>query len=58
LEEVCNSLGCGHNKAVKLMAELDVAKGVGLIERERQGLSKPCKIYVKSFVAKTDVQTS
>lgn len=36
-------------KAVRLFAELDSKKGIGLIERKRQGLGKPAIIYVKNF---------
>lgn len=50
LEEVQSDLGCAHGKAVKLLAELDSAKGIGLIERVRQGLGKPDIIYVKQFI--------
>jgi len=49
LEEVCELLNCSHGKAVRVFAELDVAKGVGLIERVRQGLGRPSRIYVKKF---------
>ena len=33
VEEIEETMGCGHNKAVRLLAELDVVKGIGLIER-------------------------
>ena len=36
-------------KAVRLFAELDSKKGIGLIECKRQGLGKPAIIYVKNF---------
>lgn len=49
LEEIQRDLNCGHDKAVKLLAELDASKGVGLIERIRQGQGRPAKIYVKQF---------
>lgn len=58
LDDTKASLRCGHDKAVKLMAELDAAKGIGLIERVKQGLGKPCKIYVKNFISTAEVQTS
>ena len=38
LEEACEQLCCKTDKAVKLFAELDSAKGVGLIRRVKQGL--------------------
>ena len=51
LEEVEEAMCCGHDKALKLFQELDTGKGVGLIERIRQGLGRPMKIYVKRFNA-------
>ena len=47
LENVMFMMDCGHNKAVKLFAELD---GKGLIERVRQGQGRPTRIYVKNFI--------
>ncbi len=44
-------LNCGNEKAVKLMSELDCKRGIGLIERVRQGQGKPSIIYVKNFAA-------
>ena len=49
-EEVRKDLNCGNDKALKTLAELDTNKGVGLIERVKQGQGKPTKIYVKRFV--------
>ena len=51
LDEIQRDLNCGHEKAVKLLAELDAAKGIGLIERIRQGQGRPAKIYVKQFTS-------
>jgi hypothetical protein len=50
LLEVQELMNCGHNKGVRLMAELDDEKGIGLIERVKQGLGKPARIYVKNFL--------
>lgn len=47
LDEIRGDLNCGHEKAVKLLAELDTGRGFGLIERVRQGQGRPTKIYVK-----------
>ena len=49
VEEVKEELNCGKNKAINLLAELDVKKGFGLIERKRQGMGKPDVIYVRHF---------
>lgn len=49
LDEIQEDLGCGHNKAVRLLAELDTGKGCGLIERVKQGQGRPTIIYVKRF---------
>ena len=50
-DEIQVDLNCGHDKALKLLAELDTAKGIGLIERVKQGQGKPTIIYVKQFTA-------
>ena len=52
VEEIADDLCCGRDKAMKLLAELDKAKGAGLIERIRQGKGKPTKIYVKRFTTR------
>lgn len=57
IDEIMEDLGCGHNKAVRLLAELDT-KGVGLIERKKQGQGKPTMIYVKQFVEPTPREKS
>ncbi len=59
--EIQEQIGCGHNKATKLLKELD---DFGLIQRKKQGLGKPDVIYVMNFVTgqqelpKEDIQTS
>ena len=50
LEEAIEFLGFGKDKLVKLFQELDQDRGIGLIERKKQGQGKPTKIYVKNFV--------
>ena len=52
VEEVMDLLGCGRQKAIKNIAELDSEKGMGLIEKKRLGLGKPNVIYVKNFMIK------
>ena len=52
-EEIREDLCCGNDKALKLLAELDMKKGYGLIERIKQGQGKPTKIYVKRFTTTT-----
>ena len=47
--EIQRELQCGHNKAVRLLKELD--QGCGLIQRKRQGLGRPDRIYVMNFVS-------
>ncbi|EEP27935.1 hypothetical protein GCWU000342_01480 [Shuttleworthella satelles DSM 14600] len=37
--------------AIKTLDELDMKKGIGLIERVRLGLGKPNVIYVKDFMS-------
>lgn len=53
IDEIMEALACAEQKAAKLLNELE--KGVGLIERKRQGLGKPNLIYVKNFVDKSTV---
>ncbi len=50
IENIREDLGCSKEKAVKVLAELDAGKGIGLIEKIRRGLGKPDIIYVKNFV--------
>lgn len=51
-DEIRADMGCGNDKALKLLSELDTKKGVGLIERIKQGQGKPTKIYVKRFTTR------
>lgn len=46
LEEVCEVLGCGHDKATKLFYELE---SYALLRRKKQGFGKPAKLYVLKF---------
>lgn len=52
LEEIELALNCSHSKAVRLFAELDSEKGIGLIERVKQGQGRPAIIYVKRFTTR------
>lgn len=53
LSEIQEDISCGHEKAVKLLAELDTGhKGIGLIERIKQGQGRPTRIYVKRFTTR------
>lgn len=54
LNEIQENLNCGHDKATKLLVELDIRNGIGLIERVKQGQGRPAKIYVKRFVIGAD----
>ena len=47
LEDAMAFMGCGHNKAVRLFADLEK---IGLIERKKQGQGRPTRIYVKNFI--------
>ena len=51
IEQISEDLGCGRDKGIKVMAELDDRKGIGLIEKVRRGLGKPDIIYVKNFAS-------
>ena len=50
VEELAELLSCGTQKVVRLLKELDVKSGIGLIEKKRLGLGKPNVIYVKNFM--------
>lgn len=41
---ICEILNCGTQKACKLLDELEI---FGALERRRQGLGKPNKLYLK-----------
>lgn len=41
VDSIMEDLGCGKDKAIKVLAELDTNKGIGLVERIRRGLGKP-----------------
>lgn len=47
LEEAIEFLGFGKDKLVKLFQELDRDRGIGLIERKKQGQGKPLKSMSK-----------
>lgn len=47
LDSIEEMMGCARQKAVALVKEL---ADFGLIEKKKQGLCKPTKIYVKNFV--------
>ena len=49
VEEICTDMNCGRDKAMKMLADLDTKKGVGLINRIKQGQGKPTKLYVRRF---------
>ena len=51
IADIMEDMNCADQKAGKLLTELDNTKGIGLIERKRQGLGKPNIIYVKNFVS-------
>lgn len=51
LDEIEEDMNCGHDKATKLLRELEASSSGGLIERVKQGLGKPARIYVKRFTA-------
>ena len=48
VQEIQESLGCGKNKAIQLMKELEK---MGLIERKRQGMGRPSFVYVKNILS-------
>lgn len=57
VEDVMGVMGCGSQKAVRLMKELDTADGIGLIEKKRIGLGRPNRIYVKNFMVRENSES-
>ncbi len=51
VENIMEDLGCSKPTCIKIMRELDVENGIGLIEKKRRGLGKPDIIYVKNFAS-------
>lgn len=49
-KDVMEQMCCGTEKATKILAELDSEKGIGLIERKKQGQGKPAIVYLKKFI--------
>lgn len=58
MQSIMDHFHCGHDKALRLLSELDIQTGIGLIERKHQGLGNPDRIYVKQFFEKTEAQSS
>ena len=56
IDSIMEDLGCAKEKAVKVLAELDSVKGIGLVEKVRRGLGKPDIIYVKNFATISEEQ--
>ena len=54
VDDMVEDLGCSKPTCTKIMAELDSKKGIGLIEKKRQGQGKPDIIYVKNFISVCD----
>ena len=54
MEQMC----CGTEKATKMLTELDSEKGIGLIERVKQGQGKPAIISLKKFYELEDTARS
>ena len=47
--EIQEDFNCGHDRVLRMLSELDSERGIGLIERKKQGQGKPTIIYVKQF---------
>ena len=51
VEEIMRKRNISKPTVIKTLDELDIKKGIGLIERVRLGLGKPNIIYVKDFMS-------
>lgn len=58
LEEIQESMSCGHGKAVRLLAELDTGKGIGLIERTKQGAGQADAHLCQALYHARDTRTA
>lgn len=47
LKDICEMLSCGHDKATKMLKELEQYE---LISRVHQGKGRPARIYVHKFI--------
>lgn len=56
IDDVMELLGCGKNKAIKCLKELDVETGIGLTQKRRQGFGKSNMIYVKTFLVESKAE--
>ena len=54
IKDIMELMCCATEKATKITAELDSEKGIGLIERVKQGQGKPAKIYLKKFISDSE----
>ena len=54
--DVKEQMNCCNDKAIKMLAELDSVKGVGLIERKKQGQGKPSIVYLKKFITSRNIR--
>ena len=57
IEEICSLIGCGSQKAVKLVHELETGRGIGLIEKHRGGRGEANVFYVKNFMLPIEDQS-
>jgi hypothetical protein len=57
IEEICSLIGCGSQKAVKLVHELETGRGIGLIEKHRGGMGEANVFYIKNFMLPIEDQT-
>jgi len=53
--EIMKVFQCGTAKAVRILDELDKLKGIGLIERKKQGRGFPSKIFVLDIISPENV---
>ena len=58
IDDACELMGCSKPTVVKLFAELDDKKGIGLVEKKRLGLGKANILYVKNFMLREEEEES
>ncbi len=56
VQNITELLNCSKTKALRLLNELDIEKGgVGLIKKKRQGLGRPCIIYINKIILEESI---
>lgn len=56
VKEICENIGFDRNKAMRLLMKLNTNKGIGPIERVKQGQGRSDKIFFKQITIQEDTE--